>query len=223
MYILTSFLLARRADARLTVNWKIDLSVIWLLIFIWATYIAWLKLFAVYRYLICIELLTPLALVAMVGSLTKAKIYRWLLLGCLVFLVFNTKSPEWGRLPWADEFFGVHPPSTQLNENAVVLISSGDPLAYVIPAFPENVRFVRVEGNFLNPTQKTALTDHIRSVIAESVENLYLLTDSSVVNEGVLVVNQYLKDHVAALGTCEPVISRVDSSIILCRLALSGK
>jgi hypothetical protein len=223
VYCFTSIYITCRSGKGLTVNEKADLSVIWLMIFIWATYIAWLKMFAIYRCLICIEVLAPLALVAMIGSLTNTRMYRWLLLGCLVFLVFNTKPPNWGRLPWTDEFFGVHPPSTQWKEKAVVLISSGNPLAYVIPSFPESVRFVRVDGNILNPTQQTALTDQIRTVIAESVENLYLLTDSAVVKEGLLAVNQYLKDRVATLGTCEPVTSRADSSIILCRLALSGK
>jgi hypothetical protein len=223
VYVCMSHWIARRSGKGLTVNWTADLSVVWLLVFIWVAYIVWLKMFAVYRYLVCIELLTPLVLVATVASLTKARLYRYLLLGVLLFLVFNTKPPEWGRLPWADEFFGVHPPSTAWTEKSVVLVSSDNPLAYVIPSFPETVRFVRVDGNFLNPGQETALTDSIRAAIAESAGNLYLLTYHSLINDSLLVVNQYLKDHVATLATCEPVTSRADSSIIVCRLALSAK
>ena len=104
-----------------------------------------------------------------------------------------------------------------------MLITSDNPLAYVIPFFPPPVRFVRLDGNFLNPNQNTALTDRIRSVIADSADNLYLLTYSSEANHGPAVVNQYLKYPIATLGTCEHLNSRIDSAIVICRLTLSGK
>ncbi len=221
-YVLTTLLLARRCGSNLAANVKLDFSVVWLLVFIWTTYLAWLKMFAVYRYLICIELLSPIILVLLVGSLIKFQFSRPLLLVCFLFLVFNTRAPDWGRAPWADDFFGVHPPPITWEENSVVLIASDSPLAYVIPAFPKAVRFVRIEGNFINLGQKTALTDQVRSVISESVNNLYLLTYRSSINESTQVANQYIKDHTATVGSCEPVISRIDSSIVLCRLYLSG-
>jgi len=220
-YILISSLVRRSSSHK--ESSKPDLSIIWLLVFLWVTYIVLLKLFGVYRYLICVELLSPIALVALLGSLTKNRIAQAILLTCMLFLIFNTKAMSWNRSPWSTEFFGVRPPPFQLNEKAVVLISSDNPLAYVIPFFPPSVRFVRVEGNFLNPNLNTALTDRIRTVIAEAADNLYLLTYSSEVNEGVAVVNQYFKHPLATVGTCEQVISRIDSAIVLCRLPLSGK
>jgi len=36
-------------------------------------YIVWLKLFAIYRYIICIEILSPIILVALVGCFSKLK------------------------------------------------------------------------------------------------------------------------------------------------------
>jgi len=39
-----------------------DFSVAWLFIFIWVGYLIWLKTFAIYRYLIYIERLSPIAL-----------------------------------------------------------------------------------------------------------------------------------------------------------------
>ena len=224
-YLLISSLVSRYSSQRSEPkdHSKPDLSLVWLLIFLWVTYIVLLKLFGVYRYLICVELLSPIALVALVGSLTKSRVAQASLMLCLLFLVFNTKVIYWGRSPWSDDFFGVHLPSIQWKDKAVVLITSDNPLAYVIPFFPPPVRFVRVDGNFLNPNQNTALTDRIRSVIADSAENLYLLTYSSEVNQGAAVVNQYLKYPIATLGTCEHLNSRIDSTIVLCRLPLSGK
>ena len=224
-YLLISSLVSRYSSQRSEPkdHSKPDLSLVWLLIFLWGTYIVLLKLFGVYRYLICVELLSPIALVALVGSLTKSRVAQASLMLCLLFLVFNTKVIYWGRSPWSDDFFGVHLPSIQWKDKAVVLITSDNPLAYVIPFFPPPVRFVRVDGNFLNPNQNTALTDRIRSVIADSAENLYLLTYSSEVNHGAAVVNQYLKYPIATLGNCEHLNSRIDSTIVLCRLPLSGK
>ena len=224
VYWLIKRLVDRRVDSRVVADPADHLSVLWLLILIWATYLAWIKLFSVYRYLVCIELLSPIALVALVGSIANTKAVQGFLLATLLFLIFNGKAPDWGRMPWAADFFGVHPPSSvQLSSNAVVLIASDSPLAYVIPSFPEKVRFVRIEGNFLKPSQQTALTDRIRQIIAESLDNLYLLTDSASISQSIKVTNQYLNGHTVAAESCASVSSRADSSIILCRLAPSSR
>ena len=223
VYALFSFGLARLAGSRVDTNLKLDHSVVWMLVFIWVTYLAWIKMFAVYRYLVCIELLSPLVFVTLVGGLIKTKYSQPLFVVCLLFLVFNTRVPDWGRLPWAEDFFGVHPPAMPWTDKSVVLIASGEPLAYMIPSFPKSVRFVRIEGNFITPEHDTALTDRIRSVSSNSLGDLYLLTHDSEVNKSVVIVNQFLQDHVAALGDCEPVITRIESSIALCRLSVSKK
>jgi hypothetical protein len=92
----------------------------------------------------------------------------------------------------------------------------------VIPAFPESVRFVRIEGNFIHSTEKTALTDKIRTKLSESLDNLYLLTEPTTLQEGVSKVNEYLTDHTITINQCWTVTTKLDP-ISLCRLTVANK
>ena len=200
------------------------LMVFWLLIFIWTTYLVWLKQFAIYRYLVGIELLAPIALVCLASLFKPRSRFVQVVLGViLVLLVVNTKSSKWGRFhAESNGFFGVQVPAIENPNHAVVLMASDSPQSYVIPAFPKSVRFVRIEGNFIHSTEKTALTDQIRTKISESVDNLYLLTEPTTLQEGVSKVNEYLTDHTITINQCWTVTTKLDP-ISLCRLNVGNK
>lgn len=217
-YLCMQFMSTQQQSPAFAGHRQRDFSVAWLCIFIWVSYLIWLKTFAIYRYLICVELLSPIAFVALVGSFGKSKTVHGWLMAALLLMAFSVQAPAWGRLPWGDSFFGTQTPSLAKPENSLVLISSTNPLAYLIPSFPSAVRFIRIESNFLNPRQSTALTDRIKTVLAEADKDFYLLTDKSELSQGVDIVNQYLHGRAVQLGQCEPVASRVDSTLAFCKL-----
>jgi len=220
-YLLVRFMAVHWLNLAVPPQYKIDYSVWWLFVFIWVSYIVWLKMFSVYRYLICLELLSPIALVVLVGSFNNSRKMRGLLFIVLAFILLTVRPPAWGRVPWGEDFFGVRPPPIETPANTVILISSDNAFSYLIPSFPSEVRFVRVEANFLNPKQSTALTESIKSILIEPGKNFYLLTDGAEVKHGVDVVNQYLRGRIASEAQCEPIKSRLDSTFVLCGLTLS--
>lgn len=118
-------------------------------------YLVWLKIFGVYRYLLPLEMLAPLLILVLVDRLALT---RWLhgavLGGVAVALLLTTKPATWGRVPWADDYFGVPVPRIAEPRRSMVLLAGAEPLGYVVPFFPPEIPFLRLEGWFVGPTAR---------------------------------------------------------------------
>ena len=80
------------------------------------SYFAWLKFFAIYRYIVGLEMLSPLLIVAAVGLLPMARRARYLMLGALAFAVLVTARSDFlERAPLDDPYIqaaiAAHSPS----------------------------------------------------------------------------------------------------------------
>jgi hypothetical protein len=125
-----------------------------LLLSIAVAYIVWLKLFSIYRYLVVLEMLAPLVVMLIFEGLP-----RRLALTCglaVVFLLCVTTRPAvWIRMPFAERAVAVDLPPIADPEHSLVLIAGHEPLSFLIPAFPESMRFLRIDSTFTNPDQTT--------------------------------------------------------------------
>ncbi len=118
------------------------------------SYLAWLKLFAIYRYLLPLEMLAPLAIWLLIDRFPlRLPMRNTAALACLVLWLVTLKPGNWGRVPWSSDYFGVQPPSITDPANSMVLMTGMEPFSYVIPFFPEPVRFVRIESYFTRPSE----------------------------------------------------------------------
>jgi hypothetical protein len=116
------------------------------------SYLVWLGLFAIYRYLIPLEMLAPVVLVAAVGLWPVALRARAGLAAAVLALLVVTAAPgSWGRVPWGPRFVDTVAPPLPDPAQALVLMLGYAPTAWVIPAFPPATAFVRVQGFGLNP------------------------------------------------------------------------
>ena len=123
-----------------------------LLLSIAVAYVIWLKLFSIYRYLVVIEMLAPLAVMLICEGLPR----RWALTGGLAIVLLlcaTTRPAEWIRLPFADKAVAVDLPAIEDPQHSLVLIAGHEPLSFLIPAFPESMRFLRIDSTFTNPDQ----------------------------------------------------------------------
>jgi hypothetical protein len=50
---------------------------------------------------------------------------------------------NWGRRGWDTDYFGFKTP--QIQSNAIVLLAGYEPMSYLIPSFPEDARFLRIQ------------------------------------------------------------------------------
>jgi hypothetical protein len=116
-------------------------------------YLVWIKLFGVYRYLLPLEMLAPLLLILLVGSLGLPRRVGLVVLAALALvLAASTRPANWGRIAWGVEYFGVDVPAMAEPKRGMAILSGAEPLGYVVPFFPPEIPFLRIEGWFIGPT-----------------------------------------------------------------------
>ena len=122
--------------------------------YIGIAFLLWMKLFGVYRYLVAIEMLAPLAvfmlLVHLLGHERGRRVTGWAL-GFAVFVVLMGATRSWGHAPWADPLYRADVPSITAPATTTVLTTQagdGEPYAWLVPFFPRETAFLGVRVNF---------------------------------------------------------------------------
>lgn len=128
---------ARSASPGLAMTW----------LFVVISYLLWLRLFSIYRYLSVIEMLAPLLLlvtaVAVIRYRRTAAVMLGLLLVTQVLVKYDRREPEWA--------FQFETPTAlaALPSGAMVLIDGYEPVAYAALWLPDDVPLVRLRANFM--------------------------------------------------------------------------
>lgn len=118
------------------------------------SYLVWVQLFGVYRYIIAIEMLAPLLAVLSIGYLSPLGRLRLpLSIGLLVLLMVSTQPGTWIRVPFEDKAVAVSVPAIPDPDESMVLLAGHEPLSFLLPAFPPHIRFLRIDSTFTNPDQ----------------------------------------------------------------------
>jgi hypothetical protein len=128
----------------------LNLAARFVLLFAAVSYVLWLVLFSIWRYLVPIEMLAPVLITTLVGIIVPAPRMRHatvLASGALLGIVaFTTRPAEWGHVPWGGELYGVHIPPIARPDQALVLMAGTAPTAFTIPFFPGHIPFIRLQG-----------------------------------------------------------------------------
>lgn len=120
-----------------------------------AAYLAWLKMFGVYRYLVPLEMLAPIMILLIADRLALPRwVHGALLTGMLAAALATMHPASWGRAPWAADYFGM--PRLEIPEprKTMVLMTGNEPTAWMIPFFPPEIPFLRIDGWFFRPDGK---------------------------------------------------------------------
>ncbi|MFZ1986845.1 MAG: hypothetical protein WAU91_20710 [Desulfatitalea sp.] len=146
-------------------------------IFMAVTFIVWMKLFAIYRYLMVCEMLAPLALILLLGLLVNDSRRRvMLVLGCFVLILVTLRPAVWERRPWGRSYFSVQAPAVDAPADTLVLAAGLEPVAYMIPFFPPQVRFLRIQSYFTGPSAQPNATDRLmQAIITDHQGPLFIL------------------------------------------------
>jgi len=125
---------------------------LFLLLSIAFAYGTWLKLFSIYRYLVVLEMLAPLAVMLIFEGLPRRLAIN-AGLAVVLLLCVTTRPAVWIRMKFAERAVAVELPPIADPEHSLVLIAGHEPLSFLIPAFPESMRFLRIDSTFTNPDQ----------------------------------------------------------------------
>ncbi len=112
-----------------------------------ASYILWLLTFGVYRYLAPLEWLVPIAVVLTLWTLLPTRYRTNGIVAVLVLTTVTTWPANWGRAGWTESYFGVETPRMERGPERMVLIAGLNALSFLIPHFPPDVRFIRLQSN----------------------------------------------------------------------------
>lgn len=184
-----------------------------LMVFGIVTYVVWLKLFSIYRYLIVTEMLAPLGIWLLAARLVPSSpLAKRLTLLALLGVTVTVRPPNWGRVSWDRDYFGVQVPVLPDPEHSLVLMTGYEPTAYVIPAFPAAVRFVRIQSNFTRPdVMSDGYRRRIQRAIAENRGPLYALFHE---NEATLPQQALAAYGLSLLSDrCQTIRSHIQNSV----------
>jgi hypothetical protein len=130
-----------------------------------AGFVAWMELFGVYRYLVPIELLAPLAIFLVAAARWPMRKAVRASRGLLVIATFValTGMKTWGHGGWSDPLLHVDLPPLAEPARTTVLLAGGEPpWAWLAVGFPREVAFAQVGGNFPEgPRFRAALAERI--------------------------------------------------------------
>lgn len=118
------------------------------------SYLVWILLFGVYRYIVAIEMLAPLLVVLAFGLLTPLGRHRLVLaFATVALLVVTTKPGSWIRVPFEHDAVQVDVPPIADPAHTIVLLAGHEPLSFLLPSFPPEMRFLRIDSTFTNPDE----------------------------------------------------------------------
>jgi hypothetical protein len=120
-----------------------------LLAFFCISYILWLNIFGIYRYLILAELLIPLLLFVAVNYFFRSRLACW---GTLLFIaaltVFNLRGvPDWGHAAWAEIIYRVESNTLTMYPKPAAVYLGGQPIAWIVPALNINAPMIQIAPN----------------------------------------------------------------------------
>jgi hypothetical protein len=147
-----------------------------------ASYIAWLKFFAIYRYIILYEMLAPLLLIAAVGLLPLSRRGRYLALAALcAACLLTARSDFLERAPVEDPYVEAALPPIPHPDRTMVVMTGDAPMGFIATTLPRQIPVLRIDGWMVQPRDGTHLTQEMRRRVAAHLaagNDLYLIADA---------------------------------------------
>ncbi|ABE47294.1 hypothetical protein [Polaromonas sp. JS666] len=148
-----------------------------LLAFAATSYLTWLGIFSIHRYLVPLEMIAPLAIWLLLHRLFKPALAqslgkKVLLSSVIVVLLFRT---TWGNVGFGETAFRVELPPLAQPEKTAVMILQGGKHAWLIPFFPPEIEVASL-ASF--PESPKFVSQAMRMIDSRS-ENAYVIFEAS--------------------------------------------
>jgi hypothetical protein len=146
------------------------------------SYLVWLKMFAIYRYIVGLEMLAPLLVALAIGFLPLARRVQYIVLAVLFIAVAATTRVEYiERAPLSSPFVQADIPKIPRPGTSMVLLTGNGPLGFLAPSFDKRIPLLRIDGWMVRPQDGTELTRMMKGRVFEYVakkRDLYVLSDA---------------------------------------------
>jgi hypothetical protein len=143
------------------------------------SYAIWLKVFAIYRYIVILEMLSPLLIAAAVGLWPLSRPARILIAAAILLWVQATSRPmEPGRAPATDPYVQASIPPIPHPERTMILMTGEAPLGYLVPSLPQTIPVLRIDGWLIQPQDGSRLTAEARRRVDSFPGDLFVIADA---------------------------------------------
>jgi hypothetical protein len=176
-------------------------------------YLTWLKTFAIFRYVLVIEMLAPLGIFLILDRMIRHHMLRYVAAGASLIMILASLSPaDWGRVSWGEDYFGAKLPVIEKPEEAIVVMTGVDPSSYLVPLFPKAVRFVRIQSYFTGPSGHPNGYDRLMAdIISRHTGQLYILYRSYENIGAISALNAYGLDLKS--DSCQTFKPHIESNV----------
>ncbi len=218
LYILIPFTALYLLYARVIRGSVVQSTVSFLFVFAAASYVAWISVFAIYRYLIPLEMLAPL-LIALAISMWPMGVERRIVatLAVLVLAQAWVRIDVSDRQGWSGDYVSVQVPALKNPDNTLIVMTGHAPMSYVIPYFPQSISFLRIDGWLVSAKDPEAgLAREMRLRIDAHrgpVLALFQLDETEVAVEAAKVYGLQMDLDVRR---CDAVTSNINQALFLC-------
>jgi hypothetical protein len=133
-------------------------------VFVVVSYFAWAVMFGNYRYAVTLEMLTGVIVVGAVTWVAPGRVRR--IAGAVALLAIaaaTTVYPDWGRGQFGARAIDVRVPP--LPANSLVLIATGQPVAFFIPFAEPTAQYIGIENDFLELGQDNLLVAKAKALM----------------------------------------------------------
>lgn len=208
------WLVTRRRESRL-VDGSVAAA---LMVFAAVSYFAWLKVFAIYRYILVLEMLSPLLIAAAVGLWPVSARARIVSAVLLLFAVQAcTRMYESGRAPVTDPYVQVSIPPIPHPARSMIVMTGEAPLGYLVPSLPASIPVLRIDGWLIQPRDGSRLTADARRRVQNFRGDLFVIADAGEIARS--------RDALAAYGLamrakeCRNVVTNLAGPYLFCPLS----
>ncbi len=147
-----------------------------------ASYFAWLKFFAIYRYIILYEMLAPLLIIGAVGLLPLPRRSRYLLLGALCAACLLTARTDFlERAPIEDPYIEAALPPIPHPGKTMVVMTGDAPMGFIAATLPPQIPVLRIDGWMVQPRDGTRMTQEMKKRVAAHLAqggDVYLIAEA---------------------------------------------
>jgi hypothetical protein len=183
-------------------------------LFIAVSFLLWTAQHSVYRYIAVLDMLTGAVIVTLLARLVRPGAFAAVAIVAAVALIATTRAANWGHVEFGDRWFDVR--ATPLPSDALVLITTNEPLAYLLPFLSADARYVGARSTINDPGRRNKLADSVREAVRTHAGPLYQLTSPPGAGADALVAHGLRR----ADGACATISSNIHSrGVELCRVA----
>ena len=136
-----------------------------IVIFVILSYVIWLDLFRIYRYLVPVEALSGVGLIVAMASIFRrhpAPLLGILAAATIVANVFIVR-PDMGHVAYGDHVIEIGP--IPIAPGSLVVIADDRPHGYLVPFLPRDARVIAIYANFIRPGQSHGLNRRMAELL----------------------------------------------------------